>query len=307
QITQPLYSNQIYRRLIQDHPDQAAVTAQVWFRALLARGDFEGVEVLASDRILHSPENSGPWINAFLFANRRTSGTTIRASLVADPSLPPSARWLLTLADDLAKLTAPSEIRERLLAAAANAGDGLSFYHVCRELITRGFPQEALESMDRRAGLLGQRDIIPLRLNALAALGWSSTLQNEVKNLLFAPPTPVLIELLSAHLIRHPDATVRTLVFDRVEQSPPPADPAAYSAHLALFCAAGAGRDIDRMNWTARRINTSLGGGFRGLDALGASLVDGERGRRLENYLPGLQPLSLEVTYALFDHYAPVR
>jgi hypothetical protein len=307
QITQPLYSNQIYRKLILDHPTEAATTAQVWFRALLARGDFKGVELLAADRILNSPENSGPWINAFLFANRRTGDAKARLALVNAPSLPPTARWLLTLADDLAKLSAPGDIRARLLAAAANAGDGLSFYHACRELISRGFPQEALEWMDRRNGLLGARDIIPLRLDALAALGWNSTLQNEVKNLLFTPPAPVMVELLSAHLIRYPDAAVRSLVFARVEQSPPPADSSGYGAYLALFCAAGTGHDIDRMNWTARQINSLLGNGFRGLDAVGASLIDGERGRRLENYLPGLQPLSLEITYALFEHYSPVR
>ncbi|MEZ0218059.1 MAG: hypothetical protein ACAH89_13065 [Rariglobus sp.] len=307
QISQPLYSNQIYRRLLQDHPGQAAVTAQVWFRALLARGDFEGVEILAADRILASPENSTPWINAFLFANRRTANAATRVSLLSNPSTPPSARWLLTLTEDLAKLAKPADIRGRLLVAASNAGDGLSFYHVCRELISRGFPQEALEWMDRRPGLLGQRDLIPLRLDALSILRWGGTLQNEVKNLLFAPPSPIVVELLSAHLIRHPDATVRALIFDRVEQTPAPSDSAGLAAHLALFCAAGTGHDIERMNWTALRIKASLGGSFPGLDAVAASLIDGERGRRLENYLPALQPLSLEVTYALLDHYAPAR
>lgn len=307
QISQPLYSNQIYRSLLNDHPAEAATTAQVWFRALLARGDFKGVEFLATERILASPNNAGPWINAFLFANRRTADAKARHALAANPALPPTGRWLLTLADDLAKLSSPADIRARLLAAAANAGDAAAFYQVCRELIARGFPQEALEWMERRDGLLGPRDLVPLRLDALSALGWTGTLQNEVKNLLFAPPSPLVVDLLSAHLIRHPDATVRSLLFDRVEQSPLPADTAGYGAHLALFCAAGAGRDIERMNWSARRINTLLGNGFRGLDAIGASLIDGERGRRLENYLPGLQPLSLEVTYALFDHYAPVR
>ena len=307
QITQPLYSNQIYRRLLLDHPDQASVTAQVWFRALLARGDFEGIEILAADRIRGAPAGSGPWVNAFLFANRRTADAKARQSLAANPALPSNARWLLALSDDLAKLTTPSDIRARLLAAAVNAGDGLSFFHVCRELIARGFPQEALEAMERRDGLLGPRDVVPLRLDALAALGWSSTLQNEVKNLLFAPPSPAMVDLLCAHLIRHPDAAVRALVFERIEQAPLSADTAGYGAYLSLFCAAAAGTDKERMNWTAQKIYALLGNGFRGLDAIGASLIDGERGRRLENYLPGLQPLSLEVTYALFDHYSPVR
>ena len=307
QINQPLYSNQVYRRLINDHPGQAEFTAQVWFRALLARGDFHGVETLAAERIVAAPERSPAWLNAFLFANRRTADSKPRLKLTSNPSLSATARFLLTLSDDLAALSLPDEIRARLLTAAASAGDSLSFYHVCRELIARGSPAEALEWMERRAALLSARDLAPLRLDALAALGWNNTLQNEVRGLLAAPPAPVIAELLSAHLIRYPDASLRALLFTRIEESAFAADDAGYAAYLALFCAAGVGRDIPRVEWTAKRIQSLLGNNFRGLNAVGASLLDGNRNSRIENYLPALQPLSLEVTYALFEHYAPVR
>jgi hypothetical protein len=307
QINQPLYSNQVYRRLINDHPDQAEVTAQVWFRALLARGDFHGVETLAAERLVAAPERSAAWLNAFLFANRRTANAKLRTALSSNPALSATGRFLLALSEDLAARTDAVEIRTRLLTAAAGAGDSLSFYQVCRELIARGSPAEALEWMERRSGLLGARDLVPLRLDALAALGWASTLENEVRSLLASPPAPIMAELLSAHLIRYPDEAVRELVFTRVEESPFAADDAGYAAYLALFCAAGAGRDAPRVEWTANRIQTLLGNNFRGLSAVGASLLDGNRNSRIENYLPALQPLSLEVTYALFEHYSPVR
>lgn len=307
QISQPLYSNQVYRRLINDHPDQAEATAQVWFRALLARGDFNGVESLAAERLLAAPERSAAWLNAFLFANRRTADAKRRAALASNPALSATGRFLLALSEDLAALTDARDIRSRLLVAAAGAGDSLSFYHVCRELIARGSPAEALDWMERRSGLLGARDLVSLRLDALAALGWAGTLQNEVRSLLEAPAAPVIAELLSAHLIRYPDAAVRELVFTRFAESPFPADDAGYAAYLALFCAAGAGRDAPRVEWAASRIQALLGNDFRGLGAVGASLLDGNRTRRIENYLPALQPLSLEVTYALFEHYSPVR
>lgn len=304
QVTQPGLSNQTYRRLLDDHPGEAETTAQNWFRALLARGDFPGIERLASERIRAAPDRSGAWLSAFLFANARTRDAAARQALAAGASLPANAAFLLRLADDMQ--TQPAEnARPRLLAAAAEAGDALAFYQVCRELIARGFAQDALGWIDRRDSLLSSRDITSLRLDALARLGWHTTLQSEVESLLINPPTPVVVELLSAHLIRHPDAAVRDLVFARVEQTPLPDTQAGYSAYLSLFCAAGAGQDEARLRWSAGRIKTVLRGDFRSLDALAATFLDANRSRRIENYLPALQPLPLEVSYALFEHYAP--
>ena len=303
QIGQPGLSNQIYRRLLADHPSEAEATAQVWFRALLARGDFREVEKLAVKRINAAPAQSAAWLNAFLFANRRTGDASLRRHLAETPSLPPAARFLLPLADSL-QGAPPGRQRTVLISAAAGAGDSLSFFHVCRELLSRGLANETLEWLERRAGLLGPRDVMPLRLDALATLGWTSTLRSEVENLLVTDPDPVVVELLSAHLIRHPDAAVRAMVFPRLDRTPLPSTPASYSAYLSLFCAAGVGEDIERLRWTAARIKAFVQADFRSLDVIGEGLLEGNR-RRIENYLPALQPLPLEVTYALFEHYAP--
>jgi hypothetical protein len=306
QMTQPLYSDQIYNRLLADHPAEAETTAQVWFRALLARGDFKGIETLATDRLLASPAASGAWLNAWLFAHRRTAGTASRARLLAAPALTPTGRLLITLTGDLAAALSPADQQSLLRNAAAAAGDGLAFYHVCREFTARGFAQDTLDWMDRRPGLLGPRDMLALRLDALAALGWRATLRSEIAGLLIEPPAPVLIELVAAHLIRHPDAGLLDMLFARVDQAGPAADEAGFRAYFALFCAAGAGRDETRLRWTATRINQLLGDEFRGLDTIGIALLDTKRTRHLANYLPALQPLGLDVTYALFDHYDPV-
>lgn len=307
QVNQPLYSNQIYARLLTDHPAEAETTAQVWFRALLARGDFKGIEALASDRILASPATSGAWLNAFLVANRRTAATDPRTRLLGSPALTPTGRLLITLTGNLAATPSRAEQQSLLRNAAAAAGDGLAFYHVCREFIARGFAQDALDWMDRRSGLLGMRDVLPLRLDALASLGWNTTLRSEAAGLLIEAPAPIVIELLAAHLIRHPDAELRAMLFTRVEQSPPTPDEAGFRAYFALFCTAGAGRDEPRLRWTATRVNQLLGDEFRGLDAIGGAFLDTKRTHHLSNYLPALQPLGLDVTYALFDHYDPVR
>jgi len=304
QVNQPGLSDQIYQRLLHDHPDQAEITAQTWFRALLARGDFAGVETLAAARITADPASSPAWVNALLFANARTGNAAVCAELARNPALPSSARFLLALHNDL-KTAAPGEIRPRLIAAAAAAPDAASFYHVCRQLIARGLAQDAFTWIDRRSRLLGPRDLIPLRLDALAAAGWRTTLRTEVEGLLMAAPSPSLIELLSAHLIRHPDDDIRNAVFTRLERDPPPDTPASYSAYLSLFCAAGVARDKPRMHWTAAHIKATLHEDFRSLDIIGEALLDNNRHRRVENFLPALQPLPLEVSYALLDHYAP--
>lgn len=309
QVGNPGLSDQIYRRLLNDHPGEAEATAQVWFRALLARGDFAKIEALTSERMIAAPDSAGAWLNALLFANQRTGDAALRARIEAIPTLPASARRLLTLADDLKKNSSRTAMRERLLKAADEAGDArdaLSFFNVCRQLTTRGFAHDTLQCIDSRPDLLGSRDSIPLRLDALAQLGWSMALRRDVESLLTGPTEPVLVELMSAHLIRHPDATVRGLLFARLELSPLPVTPANYSAYLSLFCAAGAGGDRPRLHWAAARIKEILRNDFRSLDGIGEALLANKRNHRIENYMPTLQPLPLEVSYALFEHYAPV-
>ncbi|MET0262814.1 MAG: hypothetical protein ABW223_07935 [Rariglobus sp.] len=306
QVTQPGLSNRTYRRLIDEHPGQAEVTAQTWFRALLARGDFVGVEQLAIERIIAEPDGSTAWLSAFLFSNQRTRDADSRRRLSAAAGLSRTARFLLRLASDLEDLP-PEQERGRLLAAATAAGDSLSFYQVCRELVVRGFAQEALTAIDQRPGLLSLRDVTSLRLDAMARLGWTTSLRSEVESLLVATPDPLIVELLSAHLIRYPSAELRERVFARLARSPLPENKANYPAYLSLFCAAGAGGDVPRVRLATSHIKKILGGDFKSLDVLGAILLDRQRSRRIENYLPALQPLSLDVTYALFEQYAPLH
>lgn len=305
QVTYPGLSDGIYARLINDHPAQAEITAQAWFRALLTRGNFNGVENLAATRIAAEPQRVAAWFNAFLFANRRTGDTKLLAALIKQTELPSWTTRLLTLTADLR--TASHEDARRLLVAAADeAGDAYSFFQVCRELITRGFAREALTVMDRRAGLLGTRDSVSLRLDALATIGWDTTRRSEVESLLVANPTPVVVELLSAHLIRFPNDSLRNLLFARLEQNPLPAAGDNYSAFLSLFFAAGAGRDKVQLDWSATRIRSAVHGEYKSLDTIISNLMGDLKKTRIENYLPALQPIPLEITYALFDHYDPV-
>jgi hypothetical protein len=300
QVSQPTFSDNLYARLLHEHPVQAEATAQVWFRALLARGDFVQIEKLAAARITAAPAAPGAWINAFLFANRRTRDAEARGRLIALPELSATARFLITLASDLNTLPSAA-IHDRLLQASAEATDAASFYQVCRELVSRGFAQSALTVLERRNGLLGARDQVALRLDALAVIGWKPTLLNVVDSLLIADPTAPVVDLLCAHLIRHPDAEVAARLFNRLQATPLPAAFPSYPSYLALVCAAATGKSVDQLEWAMSRLQLILKGGFARLDKISHQWLIEPAHPRVEDYLPALQPLSLDVMFALLD------
>lgn len=303
QVSHPAFSDQIYDRLLREHPDRAEETAQSWFRALLARGDFIQIEKLAAARIAATPASPGAWTGAFIFANRRTGNTAACEALSAIPALAPSTRFLIILSADLTRL--PSDaLQARLIRAADEAGDALSFYTVCRQLIDRKFAQSALTVIERREGLLGRRDQVALRLDALASLGWKTTLYGDVATLLIPAPNATVVELLCAHLLRYPDPEVTDLLFARLDQSPLPKARENYPAYLSVFFVAVDNGRAERVNWTIGRIRGSLDGGFASLDSIAKALLGETVSRRIIAYLPTLQPLPLDVSYALLDRHA---
>lgn len=304
QASHPGLADQTYRRLLDDHPAQAADTARIWFRVLLARGDFHSVEQLAAERIVASPEQSPVWLNALVFANLRTGDDTVPLALRDNAAAPGWVRDLLSLHLDL-RAVPPDAALPRLVAAAQETTERLPFFLLCQRLIQLGFAREALTLMDNRSGLLSLRDVVPLRLDALATIGWSTTLRSEIESMLIETPAPAVMDLMAAHLIRHPDAGLRALVFERLEQTPLPDSAASMPAWLALFCAAGVGRDQSRLDWSMRHLQTIPGAPLRSLDVIGRALAEAPGSVRIERYLPALSQLSLETTYALFDRFSP--
>ncbi|RRK01500.1 hypothetical protein Ga0100231_001515 [Opitutaceae bacterium TAV4] len=303
QASNPGLSDHVHQRLINEHPAQAAAIAQLWLRALIVRGDFQTIETLAASRLQASTDQAAVWMHALLFANLRTGNGNVISTLRSSPHLPAWASDLLSLHEDLGTLT-PAAIPPRLAAIASNTTDPFSFFFVCRRLIQLGHAHEVITLLESRAGLLRRRDFVSLRFDALAALGWDSILRNEISSLLLADPTPAVVELLATHLIRHPDSARLALVFDRLAQAPLPDTTENYPAYLALFCAAGVGRDQPRLDWAAVHIRTIARVPFRSLDIIGRGLAKGED-VHAENHLPALRQLPFETTYALLDRLKP--
>ena len=306
QMGQPALANRVYVRLLATHPARAEQTAQAFFHALLARGDFKAVQALAHNRILCAPDSSYVWLNAFLFANQRTGDAEALSLLIEEVrtgQFPADARTVLTLVAAL-RTIAPEDAR-RLLTGAGHGVTGYAFYFICRQLIARGFSEAALDLLDQPNTGLNVGDCTSLRLGALAAQGRTATLNREVDFLLSPPLTDPVVELLGTHLIRWPDAGLFEKLSNRLKQSSLTSDQEGYTAYLVFFCAAGVGKSESDLAWSATRLRQILGARLVSLDATGKFFLGRKTAGYFENYLSALQPLPLETIYALLDHYSP--
>jgi hypothetical protein len=293
--------NRLYRQLMADHPQLRAATAQAWFQALLQHGDFATIATLAQEQLAAQPAQAGPWLNALLVATRRTGDpSALRRALPAPPPLPPYVAQVCRLELDL-RAAGPTGARDLLArAAAAPAAPFLEYYVIDRQ-IHAGLTDDALWQLDHAGRLLAPRDRATLALEVSASLGWRVILAGQVRQLLAGGVSAPLVEMLSAHLIRHPDAAVLAEVCAAVDLHPLPADADGVRAAASLFCAAGANGDAERTRALAQTLRRLTGSRLAVLDEVGAWLLGEPAAMPAERYLPALPELPPEVDFALFD------
>lgn len=305
QAGQPLLSDQTYARIFADHPEQRPEIAQAWYRALLARGDFGAIHRVAGERLLHSgPAPSSAWTQAFLFATRQMGDPSGIARLLEEPETPPSLVPLLQLERSLYVL-GPAERADALAAAAARSLDPFTTYHVFQRLLEERRGDLVLPLLTSPGTTLGDRENARLRLDTLAILGRETERAALVRQLLSRPTHPAICELLSAHLIVHPNLALMTDYSAKLAREPLPAGDAVYPQLLAFFAACGVHRDPDLLRDAAQRVQTAAGRDFRTLTSIETAFLQPRGNLRPGSFLPVLQPLPLEVTYALYAHYTP--
>ena len=304
QAGQPLLSDRTYTRLFSDHPEQRAEIAQAWYRALLARGDFSGVQRIAGERLLHSgPAPSAAWVQAFLFATRHLGDSAGIERLLAEKDLPATLVPLFRL--EQALYAKPAAARVELLAgSAARAVDPFVAYHLLRRLLQEGRADLVFQSVVTPGGPLANRERARLQLDSLAQLGRTDERAARVRELLAQPTNPAICELLSSHLIAWPDRTLLTDYAAKLDREPLPPGDSRYPQLLAMFTACGVQRDPGLLADAARRVNAATGQDSRALLAAQTLFLD-PASPRMETYLPALQPLPLEVMYALYDRCSP--
>jgi len=323
QVGQPAQADFVYAHLLDDDPAQFALIAEQWYRGLLARGDFPEIAQIVPTLLTRDAAHAQVWMHAMLFATRRLGDTKPLLQMLAqDYPLAPGLRHLVEI-EMLIETGRTNEAHAALRDLRVDTS--YAAYYQASELTALGFSDEALASINDHASLLPAQDVSALHLDTFAAKGWSSLVHNEVELVLSAPSTPASVELLCAYFIRHPNPKLFAELFEKLRHEPLPQTTATYQATIALFCAAGVNGDWPNL-LVARNALRQIGlPSFGDLDQAEAFFRGSSNQQRIGNILPlfqpppfeiayatandhpsppvMLEPLALDVTYALFDHY----
>jgi len=304
QAGQPIHSDQVFQQLMREHPDKRHATAQDWFRALLARGDFARITTLARDELLSDPAHAAVWLRALLVATRQTTDPAPLRDLLADKT-PALAPWRPLLETELlVRAGRTRDARAALDRPWPKDAPPFTLYYRVSTLIALRDPVTALDLLERTPGVLAGDDIEALRLDAFATAGAKISVNREIDAILAAPPNLPSITLLCAHLVRHPDAAIFNRLFEKVAREAPPLNTENAGAWFSLLCTAGAVRDLPRLHALTTRLEHASRTPFLALDFIEAFFRAESNERNLTTLLP-LLPLPLEVTYALIERYVP--
>jgi hypothetical protein len=302
QHSQPSLSDDIYARLLHEHPVLRAGTATSWYQALLIRGDVATIIPLTITALAVDSAHEAAWTNALLFALRQAPMEKLE-KIAGSPELPAGPRAILQL-EITVRREPPDAARQALLLASVRS-PYFDYYRLSR-LISLGFASEARTLLRTTAGL-SVRDYAALSLESMAALGWQSVLDGEIDRLLDSAPGPAACEILAVHLIRHPNRERLARLLANVARHPLPANDAGHSASMAILAAAGVNKDAALFKESASIVEKLAGGRFRARAAIEAFFFQPARGARIETILPALQPLSAELNYALLERFDLTR
>lgn len=295
-------SNQIYAKLMAEHPAQRAETAQAWFRSLLARGDFKAIETLAWERMNAEKSETGAWLNALMIASRRTHDDGFLQKASADAALPAFAKQVCAW-ELMARKEPQENVRRALTEPIPDNAEIYLVYYRIDWLIRTGYASDAFFQLNRAQNRLPASDRCRLYLDAYAVLGWQGILQDQVGQLLSSSTNnSALLELLCAHLIRYPNAAVLAQVADAFDKSPPAKTDEKIGSYLSLYCAAGASGDWNRLRSAGTDLKAISGVTIAGLDPMEAYFRTNGRSGPIERYLPALPSIPIEVMYALYAY-----
>ena len=304
QAGQPRTSDLVFERLLREHPAMRDATAQEWFRALLARGDFQKISGLAYAEILVDEAHAHVWLRALLFATRELGDDSLLRALLAN-SAPAAAPWKQVVDTEL---TFRAGRKANALAALRqpwpeNSHPFTLFYRI-NALAALGDTYAAIDLLGSRAA---QRNLDveardSLLLDVYATAGATRPLQGEIDRLLGPRLSLITIKTLCAHLIRHPNREAFTRLFEKVQREQIPFDTDSAGIWFSLLCTAGAIGDFDRLHSLVVTLKLASNSPFVALSAVEA-FFRGETGaEKITTFLPVL-PLPIEVCYALIEHY----
>lgn len=305
QVGQPARSDVIFQRLMEGQKEERHLIAQEWFRALLARGNFERVAELARAQIQSGAPGSSVWIRALVFARRRLPPLSEREART-EAALPAMAPWLPVFeVEKLLRAGRATEARAILTRDWSETPDEFEAFYQSTVLTELGDTFAALDALARKPGVTDGEVLLTARLGALAAGGKDRLLQQEIDRALSARLTPAtlpLIKVITGHLIRWPDRALFARVLAKIEGERVPFTDQTAGIWFGVFCAAGAVGDEANLGRMSAFIRQSTGQPFLVLGATEAFFRGDSNERTILPFLPVLL-VPLEVTYALLDRY----
>lgn len=307
QAGQPSHSDELFMRLLREHPERRHATAQEWFRALLARGSFARITSLARDELLAGGPHGQVWTRALVFAARRSPSEAVIAELAAHTAAAVQPWRKVFQVELLLRTGRTREARTLIETTWPPASPAFSLFYRISALTEMRDSFAALDLLSRFPHQLDGEATATLRLDALAAGGMQRPLLQEVDRLLATPMTPAtlsVMKIMCAHLIRFPNQVVFDRVMQKIARDPIPLHTESAGIWFSLFCAAGAVNDRTRLHELAAQLRLASDQPFMVLSAVEAFFRGEAIERRLTSYLPWL-PLPLEVTYALLERYPP--
>lgn len=303
QIGQPARSDEIFARLLRDHPRHRAFTGQQWVLALISRGDFKGAATLASSELQGDPPRANAWMRALLFATARTGNPAPLEQLLAAHT-PATRPWTPLLKAELA-LRAHHTAEAQTLVEQPWPADAPAFSIVYRveTLVELGHPVAALDLLVEYRSRLDDEAYLTERLHCLAAAGAERILRQEFQRYLLDPPlTEPALKVMCAQLIRHPDPALFAAVYAKVAREPMPFRDDTAGGWFSLVCTAGAVGDTARLHAILVQLRQMSRAPFAGLVMAEAFFRNRAPDARATSFLPYL-PVPLEVMYALIERY----
>ncbi|PTX98981.1 hypothetical protein DB354_02880 [Opitutus sp. ER46] len=307
QLPNPPRSDQIFQRLLNDHPAEREATAQQWYRALLARGDFERISELATSRVLADSPSANVWMRALVFASRHGGSEAHLNAIVSSP-LPTARRWQpLVQTELLARAQRLADVRTAVTRPWAPDAPPYTILYRVEMLVRLGDPTAAMNLLLAQRPRLDDEAFFTLRLHCLASAGAYDTLRTEFDTVLLRPPlTQPILKIMCAQLIRHPDRILFDKVLAKVEAAGMPFNDSTAGGWFSLLCTAGVAGDEAQLRALASRIGNLAPAPFAALPMIESFFRGRMAERRATAFLP-LLPMPIEVTYAMIDRFPGSR
>lgn len=302
-LGQPDYADAIFAKLMREHPGQATVIAEAWYRSLMVHGRFAQIATLSSSRLIDDADRRPAWLHALFFATRQLGNDAPLRALVSPPRKElPTIYTALINSELQIRQHKGAELLPGLTAELpADAGPYGPYFQISR-LTQLGHPNEAAAMLGRYASAnrLGQVDQLQLRLEILSALGRTDVLRARLDQGSVNAPE---LDIICTFLVRHPDPATLASLSRCVKRSKIAAEAANYPAFLAFYVTSTIGGDQDGMRDTAKILKDIAGSRVSRIESVETYLKQAAASGKIGAILPMLPGLSMDMIYALFDRF----